>query len=123
MKNLDEKSYENILIYGISYKKFIVPEPLHTRFSKLDRSVRVYDGTRYLVLFNLAKLDVIYYAIRYLIGLKSGIANIFSYNFGKVRINSDDDLPRKDIDFAQCYSLSQFLIKINVKITNTIIFF
>ena len=73
---------------------------MHIRFSKVDGSVRVYDGTRYLVLFNLAKLDAIYYGLRYLIGLKSGIANIFSYNFGKVRINSDDDLPRKDIGFA-----------------------
>ena len=33
---LDEKSYENILIYDISYKSLIGSKPLHIRFDKID---------------------------------------------------------------------------------------
>ena len=48
---IDEKSYENILVYNISYKSLIESKPLHIRFDKIDEVIRVYDGTRYLVLF------------------------------------------------------------------------
>ena len=34
--------------------------------------IRDYDGTKYLVLFDLKKYNAIYDKIRYLIGLKSG---------------------------------------------------
>ena len=46
----DKKSYENILVYNISYKSLIDYIPLCIRFDKIDRFIRVYDGTRYLVL-------------------------------------------------------------------------
>ena len=46
---LDEKLYEYILAYGISYKTLIGAEPLRIRFDKVDGFIRVYDGTRYLV--------------------------------------------------------------------------
>ena len=46
----DKKSYENILVYNISYKSLIDYIPLRIRFDKIDRFIRVYDGTRYLVL-------------------------------------------------------------------------
>ena len=41
------KAYENISVYNISYKTLIDAKPLHIRFVK----IRVYDGTRHLVLF------------------------------------------------------------------------
>ena len=65
---LDEKKpYRNILIYDISNKILIGAKPLLIRFDKVDAFIRVYDGTRYLVLFGLGKHDVIYNKIRYLI--------------------------------------------------------
>ena len=48
---LDEKSYKNILVYDISYKALIGAKPFGIRFHKVDRCIRVYDGTRCLVLF------------------------------------------------------------------------
>ena len=45
---------------------------LRIRFDKIDGFLRVYDGTRYLVLFGAEKYDSIY-NIRYLIEVKGGI--------------------------------------------------
>ena len=45
---------------------------LRIRFDKIDGFLRVYDGTRYLVLFGAEKYDSIY-NIRYLIVVKSGV--------------------------------------------------
>ena len=44
---LDEKSYENILVYSISCKTLSGANPLRIRFNKVDAFIRVYDGTRY----------------------------------------------------------------------------
>ena len=41
------------MIYDISYKT------LRIRFDKIDGSIRVYDGTRYLVLFGPENYDAI----------------------------------------------------------------
>ena len=65
----DEKSYENILVYNISYKILIAPKPLCIPFEKIDGFIRVYDGTRYLVLLGSEKYDSIYNRIRYLISV------------------------------------------------------
>ena len=70
---IDEKTYENVLVYNTSYKSLIDSEPLRIRFYKIDGFIRVYDGTRYLVLFESEKYDSIYNKIRYLISVKSGI--------------------------------------------------
>ena len=64
---LDEKSYENILIYEISYERFI------GGFDKINDFTRVYDGIRYLVLFDPEKYDAIDNRIKYLISRKSGV--------------------------------------------------
>ena len=48
---IDEKSYENILVYNIWYKKLIDCKPRCITFDKIDGFIRVYDRTRYLVLF------------------------------------------------------------------------
>ena len=57
---IDEKSHENILNFDISYKILIGPKPLQIRFDKIDRFIRIYDGTRYLTLFGFKKYDAIY---------------------------------------------------------------
>ena len=46
------------------------------RFDKIDGFIRVYDGTRYLVLFGTEKHDFIYNRITYFIVVKSGITYI-----------------------------------------------
>ena len=52
----DEKLYKekngNILIYNISHKTFMGWKPLRIRFDKIDGFIKIYDGTKYLVLFN-----------------------------------------------------------------------
>ena len=44
---LNKKLYENILIYGISYKAFMGAKPLRIWFGKIDGLVKIYDGIRY----------------------------------------------------------------------------
>ena len=51
-----KKSYENILVYYKSYKILIGAKPLGIRFDKLDGFIRIYHGTRYLVLFGSEKI-------------------------------------------------------------------
>ena len=50
----------NILIYENSYKILIDTKPLRIRFDKVDGFIRVYGGTRYLVLFGDGKYVLIY---------------------------------------------------------------
>ena len=57
---IDEKSYESILVYNISYKSLIDYKLLWITFDKIDGFFRVYDGTRYLVLFGSEKYHSIY---------------------------------------------------------------
>ena len=90
---IDEKSNENILIYEISYKTLTGSKPLHIRFDKIDRIIRIYDGTRYLTLFGTKKYDAIYNRIKYLLNLKSCITSIFSHYFAKIKVGFYDSLP------------------------------
>ena len=80
---MDEKSYENILIFHISYKILILAETLCIMFDKADWFIRVHDGTRYLVLF-----DAIYNKIRYFENQKIRITYLFSHNYAKIKIDS-----------------------------------
>ena len=89
---LDEKLYENILIYNISYKTLISVNPLHIILDRIDGFSRKFDGTRYLILLGPEKYDAIYNSIRYLLSLKSCITYSFSHNYGKMKINSYDSL-------------------------------
>ena len=57
--------------------------PLRVRLDKINGFIRVYDGTRYLVLFVSGKYDYIYNKITYLISVKSGITDIISHNYAK----------------------------------------
>ena len=87
---INKKLYKNILI---SYKILIHPKPLRIRFFKIDKFIRIFDGTRYLALFGCEKYHAIYNKIGYLISLKSGITYIFSNYFAKIKVDSYDYLP------------------------------
>ena len=95
---IDEKSYENI--FCIWYKCLIDSKPLHIRFHKIDGFIRLYDGSRYLVLFGSEKCDSLYDRIRYTVSVKSGITYIISHNYRKIKEDSYDSLPlEKTITF------------------------
>ena len=53
---IDEKSHDNTLLYNVSYKTLIGTKPLLISFDKINGFIRVYDGTRYLVLFRMKKM-------------------------------------------------------------------
>ena len=79
----------------------IGPKTLRLRFSKIDGFIRIYDGTKYVVLFIPEKYDAIYYTINYLINLKSSITYVFSHYYVKIKVDSYDSLPlEKKIDSA-----------------------
>ena len=90
---MDEKSYENILIYDISYRTLIGAKPWRIMFDKVEGFIRVYDGATYLILFGPEKYDAIYNRIRYLISQKRSITYVFSHNYAKIKIESYDSLP------------------------------
>ena len=62
-----------ILGYNISYKTLMGAKALCIRFDKIDGFIRVYDETKYSVLFVGKKYDFIYSRISYLIRVKSGV--------------------------------------------------
>ena len=68
---LDEKIYDNISVYDISYKILTCSKPLRIRFNKIDGFFRIRGGEfRHLVLFNYGLFDKICDKI---ISKKSGI--------------------------------------------------
>ena len=56
------------------------------RFNKVNGFIRVYDGTRHLVLFGPEKYDAIYNRTRYLANEKSDITYVFSHNYTRTKI-------------------------------------
>ena len=71
---LDEKLYENISVYHISYKTSAAPKPLSIRFNKINGFIMVLDGKiKHLVLFDHGLFDKICDKIKCLISKKSGI--------------------------------------------------
>ena len=90
--SIDEKLYENILVYNISYKK----SWLLLNFCVLD-SIKymngVFGGTSYLLLFGSENYDFIYNKIRYLVGVKRSITYVISHNYAKIKVDSYDSLP------------------------------
>ena len=63
---------------GLCYfkQKLICAKQSRIRFDKIDGFIRVYDGTRYLVLLESEKYNFIYNRIRYLTEVKSGITYV-----------------------------------------------
>ena len=77
---LDKKSketHENILIYDISYKTSTSAKPLRIRFNEIDSFIKIFDGVRYLVLFDYGWFDKICDRIKYLISGKVVLQIVF----------------------------------------------
>ena len=88
---IKKKRYKNILVYNISYKTLIDAKPLRSGVDKIDGFIRVYDGNKYLILYE--KHDFIFNKIRYLIRVKRGITYVVSHNYAKIKADSYDSLP------------------------------
>ena len=56
---LNEKSYENISLYDVSYKTFMGAKPLDIWFEKIDGYIKIYDEIRYLVLFTPERYNAV----------------------------------------------------------------
>ena len=84
---IDEKSYENGLVYKISFKSLIERKPLRIRFNNVHVFIRVYHGTRYCVLFDLEKYPVIFNRITYLTGVKSGITHVIYHKYERIKVD------------------------------------
>ena len=74
---LDEKSYKNILMYGILYKTLIGVKPLHMMCVKVDGFSREFDVNKYLGLFDYEKYNALYDRVIYLIRLERYITYVF----------------------------------------------
>ena len=95
---LDEKLYENISVYHISYKTSTNPKSLRIRFDNTDGFIKLRGGEfKHLVLFDYGLFNKICDKIKYLISEKSGITDIINHNFGKIRIDSYHSLPIEKI--------------------------
>ena len=68
-------------------------KPLHIRFDKVDGTIKIYDGIRYLQIFGPRILNAIYDRINYLISKKSDAKYIINLNFARIRTDSNNSLP------------------------------
>ena len=48
---ITEKSYENILVYDISYKTLMSAIPMRISFDKVSGFIRICNGNKYLLCF------------------------------------------------------------------------
>ena len=55
------------------------------RFDEIDAFIRVYDGTKYLVLSGIEKYDFIYNRITYLVWVKNGVTYVISHIYAKIK--------------------------------------
>ena len=81
------------MVYDISYKIFIGAKQLRTRCDKLDGFIIIYGGNRNLGLFDPEKYDPSTNKLDILQVKKSGITYVFSHNYAKIKITSNDSLP------------------------------
>ena len=92
------------MIDNISLKPLFGAKPLRIRFNEVDGFIKVYGGTRHLVLFGPEKYDAIYKRIRNFISQKSDITYVIYHNNTKIKIYSYDSLLlEKNIDFTKFY--------------------
>ena len=73
---------------------------MRIRLDKIDGFIKIYDGIRYLVLFDYGWCDQICNRIKYLISEKIGIMDSINHNFARIRINSYSFLPIEQFDFS-----------------------
>ena len=95
---LDKKIYQNFPVYNISYKTSADQKPLRIRFDKIDGFIISLDGKiKHLILFDYGLFNKTCDEVKYHIIKKSGITNSINHNFGKIRIDSYNSLPIKNI--------------------------
>ena len=63
-------------------------KPSRIWFNKVDKFIKMYDGIRYLVIYDYNRYNAIYYMIRYLISEKSSIENSINQIFARIIIDS-----------------------------------
>ena len=63
-------------------------KPSRIWFNKVDKFIKMYDGIRYLVMYDYNRYNAIYYIIRYLISEKSSIENSINQIFARIIIDS-----------------------------------
>ena len=93
---------EDLLIYDVLYKYLIGEKHLCLMFDKVDRFISDCNVTKHLALFSSEKYNAILNRIGYLTRIKSDISYAVSRNYGKIKIDLDNDLALKIIDFAYC---------------------
>ena len=99
------------MVYTILYKTLIDTKPVHIRLDKIDRFIRVYDGTRYLMLFGSKRYEFMYNRIRYLLSVKSGIRYFISHTYAKIKVDTYDSLPlEKTVTFHNVIILIKLVL-------------
>ena len=68
-------------------------KPMRISLDKVNRFIRVYNGTRYLVLLGPGKYDAVFNRARYLTRVKSGITYVISHYYLKIKVDSYEYLP------------------------------
>ena len=66
---------------------------MRIRFDKIDGIIRIYDRSRYLILFGNKIYDAINDKIRCLISIKNRITSTIYHYFAKLKVDSYDSLP------------------------------
>ena len=113
---LDKKSYKNVLIYKLLYKKFIDAKPFPIKFNKVDGLIKIYNGIRYLELSNSYDTNYrvynkIFDEINYLITEKSDDKYSINHNFARIKIDSYNSLPiEKKVTFHNVIILIMLVV-------------
>ena len=117
------KKCEIILICDISYETFMFAKPLRISFNKIDGFMNIYDGTRYLVLCEFERYNVLSNRIKYLINEKGCIINSINHNFTRIRIDSYNSLPKENFLTFHNVILLIKSASMRIKMTISIIYF
>ena len=96
---LNEKSYQNILIYNIWYKTPYGAKPLGIIYDKVDGFIRKYDGIKYLALPHSEIYVRIFDRIRFLFMLRINSSSVSSDN---IKIKIKIKIFRKTNKYAWC---------------------
>ena len=105
------KNHMKIFWFSIFHPKFLW-EQNHCVLGaiKMDGFIKVYDGTRYVVLFGSERYDAIYDRIRCLISQKNGIMYSIKHSFARIGIDSYNSLPiEKTLAFHNVIILTKSL--------------
>ena len=88
--------------------------PLRIRFDKINGFNKIYDGIRYLILYDYEKYNAIYDRVKYHVYEKSGITDSINHNFTRIRIDSYNSFPIvKILTFHNVIILIKSVVSIN----------